>query len=115
MIGPMGATFQWDSVFTSYEPNKKLAWRTEEGSAIQHAGIVRLQPNADGTTTVDIKLSYNPVAGAVGHVIASLLGSDPKSQLDDDLMRMKSYLETGVIPHDILRRRGMAGVEARTH
>jgi hypothetical protein len=29
-----------------------------------------------------------------------LFGVDPKHEMDDDLMRMKSYLETGVPPHD---------------
>lgn len=115
VIGPMGASFQWDTVTTSYEPNKKIAWRTEPGAVIQHAGIARLQPNPDGTTTVDIKLSYNPVAGALGHAVASVLGADPKHQLDEDMVRMKTYTEIGVVPHDIARRRGISRAEARPH
>jgi hypothetical protein len=30
----------------------------------------------------------------------SLLGADPKSRLDDDLVRMKTALETGHRAHD---------------
>jgi uncharacterized membrane protein len=100
LSGPGGATVEWDAVLTAFTPNQLLAWRTEPGSTIQHGGIVRFQPNPDGGTTVDIKLSYNPAAGALGHMVATLLGADPKAQLDDDLLRMKSYIETGKIPSD---------------
>jgi uncharacterized membrane protein len=31
----------------------------------------------------------------VGHAVARLLGADPKRELDDDLLRFKSLLETG--------------------
>ena len=54
----------------------------------------------DGTTTVDVKMLYNPVAGAVGHAVAWMFGADPKHRMNDDLLRMKSYLETGKIPRD---------------
>ncbi len=30
----------------------------------------------------------------------SLFGADPKSKMDDDLMRAKSFIETGHQPHD---------------
>jgi hypothetical protein len=53
---------------------------------------------------LDIRISYNPVAGAFGHAVASLFGADAKSQMDEDLMRMKSMIETGVPPHDSARK-----------
>jgi uncharacterized membrane protein len=40
-------------------------------------------------------MTYTPPAGALGHVFARLLGADPKKQMDDDLLRFKSLLETG--------------------
>ena len=49
-------------------------------------------------------MSYNPVVGGLGHAIASLFGADPKKQMDEDLMRMKSMIETGVQPHDAARK-----------
>ena len=48
-------------------------------------------------------MSYNPPAGALGHAVAELFGADPKHEMDDDLMRMKSFIETGGNP-----RRGAA-------
>ncbi|HWP26836.1 MAG TPA: hypothetical protein VNL39_10885 [Xanthobacteraceae bacterium] len=85
---------------TAYEQNRFIAWRTDPGALVQHAGQVRFLANPDGTTTVNVGLSYNPVAGAVGHVIAKLLGDGTKRQIDDDLMRMKTFIETGVPPRD---------------
>jgi uncharacterized membrane protein len=49
---------------------------------------------------VDVRMSYNPPAGAVGHALARLLGSDPKSAMDEDLARVKTTLETGRPPRD---------------
>lgn len=100
VTGPTGTEFEFDSVVTAHEENKLIAWRTEGGAFVQHAGRVRFQDAGDGTTIVDVKMTYNPVAGAVGHAIARLFGTDPKSQMDDDLLRMKSFLETGKLPRD---------------
>lgn len=98
--GPAGMEFDFDTVTTAYDENRFIAWRTEPGSLVQHAGRVRFHENPDDTTTVDVRMTYNPVAGAVGHVIARLFGADARSQMNDDLMRMKTFVETGVRPHD---------------
>ena len=50
-------------------------------------------------------MSYNPPAGAIGHLVAMLFGADPKKEMDEDLMRMKSFIETGQAPHDAAQRR----------
>jgi uncharacterized membrane protein len=112
--GPAGTTVKWDAVTTALEPNKRIAWKTVEGSAIEHAGVIRFTPTADGATTIDIKMSYNPPAGAVGHAVASILGRDPKHQMDDDLARLKTTIETGIPPRDAsVRRENTAGEELR--
>src|SRR5438552_3642048 len=67
-------------------------------------GIVRFHANHDGSTTVNIKMSYNPPAGAIGYTIASLLGWDPKTMMDEDLARMKTMIETGKRPRDAAKR-----------
>lgn len=100
VTGPMGSPVEFDAEISAIEPNRVIAWRTREDSPIRHAGIVHFEPQADGTTVADIKFTYNPIAGAVGHAIARIFGSDPKRQMDEDLMRMKTYLETGRPPHD---------------
>ena len=104
VAGPAGAPIEWDAVVTNYVPNESIGWRTEPGSPIQHAGIVKFEPNRDGTTRLDIRMSYNPVAGALGHAIASIFGADPKSEMDADLIRMKTMIECGVPPHDAAKK-----------
>jgi uncharacterized membrane protein len=97
--GPAGGTVSWEAVTTRLEPNKLIAWRTLPGSAVEHAGLLRFEPT-EGGTRVFVTMSYTPPAGALGHAVARLFGTDPKSELNDDLMRMKVFLETGRRAHD---------------
>jgi uncharacterized membrane protein len=94
--GPAGIVFEWDALTTRLIPHQVLAWKSVEGSTVENAGIIRFErANGGRSTRLDIRLSYNPPAGALGHGFARLLGVDPKKQMDDDLLRFKSLLETG--------------------
>ena len=99
-----GVELSFDSVVTERSENHRLAWHTDDGAIVRHAGQVTFHDNDDGSTTADVKLVYTPVGGAAGHGLASLLGLDPKHQMDEDLLRMKTYLETGKPPHDAAAR-----------
>jgi uncharacterized membrane protein len=101
--GPAGTQFEFDSVLTEQTKNRRLAWRSEPGAQIPNAGSVEFEPYRGGTR-VTVRLSYSPPAGALGHGLAALFGSDPKGQMDDDLARMKQYIERGTIPHDAAQR-----------
>jgi uncharacterized membrane protein len=103
--GPAGVPVEWDAETTQVVPNELIAWRSVEGSPVQHAGTVRFEPTAAGGTRVTVHMTYNPPAGAVGRGVAALLGANPKKQLDDDLARVKTSLETGVPPRDAAARR----------
>jgi uncharacterized membrane protein len=100
--GPAGTQFEWDSVLTEQSRPDRLAWRSEPGAEIGQSGSVQFEPHQGGTR-VTVRMSYNPPAGKLGHGIATLLGADPKRQMDDDLARMKSLLERGSLPHDMAR------------
>jgi uncharacterized membrane protein len=104
VAGPLGTRVSWDAEETRRVPNELLAWKSLPGAAVQHAGVVRLEPVASDRTRVEVALSYNPVAGAAGHALASVLGADPKTRLDEDLLRMKTLLEKGRPPHDAAAR-----------
>jgi uncharacterized membrane protein len=99
VTGPLGTRVSWDAEETRRVPNELLAWKSLPGAAVQHAGVVRLEPVASDRTRLEVTLSYNPVAGAAGHAIASILGADPKKRLDEDLLRMKTLLEKGRPPY----------------
>jgi uncharacterized membrane protein len=98
--GPAGVPVRWDAVITRMIPNHELAWETVPGSPITHAGVIQFQPNDNGGTRIHIRMCYVPPAGVFGHAVAALFGADPKREMDDDLVRMKTFLETGIAPHD---------------
>jgi uncharacterized membrane protein len=102
--GRGGIESEFDSVITEREENRLLGWRTDDGAFIGHTGRVQFQPNPDGSTSVDVRMIYHPLGGAVGHALARMLGADPKHQMDDDLLRLKSFLETGKMPRDAAKR-----------
>jgi uncharacterized membrane protein len=99
VAGPAGMSLEWESVTTEFEMNRLLAWRTTDSTPIQHAGTMRFEA-VNGGTRVDIQMSYCPPGGALGHAVAALFGADPKSELDQELLRLKSFLETGKTPRD---------------
>jgi uncharacterized membrane protein len=95
VVGPGGVPVEWETEETLRETDRLIAWKTIPGAPVAHSGIVRFEPNAMGGTRIQIRLSYNPPAGALGHGVAALLGSDPKRAMDEDLVRFKSLLEDG--------------------
>jgi uncharacterized membrane protein len=104
VVNGAGMTLEWDAECTEFIPNQKVAWQTLPGATVAHAGSVRFEPTREGETRLEVKMSYNPPAGAIGHALASFLGADPKRKLDEDLMRLKTTLETGRPPRDAAAR-----------
>lgn len=94
VAGPFGPV-EWDAQITERELNRRLAWHTVEGAPVESEGHVDFEPAGDGTR-LRVSMDYAPAAGAIGHAAARLLGRDAKTEMDEDLMRVKSFLETGV-------------------
>lgn len=93
--GPAGIPVTWDGEVTSMEENSLIEWRSLPGSAIVNSGTIRLEPKGDTGTRITVRVSYRPPAGVVGHTVASLFGADPKSEMDEDFVRLKSLIELG--------------------
>jgi uncharacterized membrane protein len=104
VTGPAGSSVTWNAITTDFRANETIAWESEAGSAVRTRGRVRFAPEPDGTTRIDVTMIYAPPAGMLGHAVAGLLGFDPKSQMDDDLNRLKTALETGLLPRDAARK-----------
>jgi uncharacterized membrane protein len=92
--GPGGIPVSWDAEVTQCIPNKLLAWRSLPGSTVETEGTVRFDEDSKGTR-VGVRMFYKPPAGVLGHYVASLFGADPKSDMDDDMVRLKSLMEVG--------------------
>ena len=90
--GPAGTLIEWDATVIESDRPRTLAWRTTQDAQVAHTGRVRFEPAGDGTR-VTVHMSYRPPGGAVGDTVAALFNGNPKHQLDEDLMRMKTTIE----------------------
>jgi uncharacterized membrane protein len=81
-------------VITEKVPNELVAWESVQGEEVETAGKVRFRANPDGSTRMTIHLEYMPPVGVLGHVVASVFGKDPKRAMDEDLLRLKTQLES---------------------
>jgi uncharacterized membrane protein len=101
--GPAGMPLEWDAVLTRFEPGREVAWRTDRDASVSDRAEVLFSPDAEGGTRVEVRLSYSLAAGAAGEAITPF-GADAQRLLDDDLMRMKSLIETARRPHHAAER-----------
>lgn len=91
--GPAGTAVHFEAETVELEPDRVIAWRTVPGQQIEHEGRVRFEELPDEETRVTVRMTYRPPGGVLGHALAHILGWDPKSRIDDDLVRMKALLE----------------------
>jgi uncharacterized membrane protein len=89
---PAGS-LEWTAAITVEAPDTLLAWRSEPGAILENAGAVRFSREGGGTR-LDLRFCYNPPTHA-GAALAELFGADPRAQLNQDLGRLKSLLESG--------------------
>ncbi|HET9227655.1 MAG TPA: SRPBCC family protein [Thermoanaerobaculia bacterium] len=96
--GPAGTHLEWDACLSVFEPERVLSWKTLPGADLGNAGSVHFTPTGEMETRVDVRVSIHPPAGAlgsIGHAIATLLGRDPETEMDEDLARFKALMEEG--------------------
>jgi len=99
-----GVLYRFEERFFRCDRNRVLDSRSEPGSAMHYCKQMGFEDAGDGWTRLHVHFSYHPPGGALGHAFASALGIDPKTILNDLLMRAKFYLETGREPHDAIGR-----------
>lgn len=91
---PIG-TVAWDAEIVHEREDELIAWRSLEGSEIDHAGSVHFDasPRGGDATEVRVRLAYTPPPGPMGQVLAKLFGEDPERRVADDLKRFKRTME----------------------
>lgn len=87
--GPAGTTFEWTAEIINDKPNELIAWRTEPGARVAHAGSVHFVPRPGGGTIVRVSLQYDPPGGELTHMLTRMLGADPSKRIDEDLERLR--------------------------
>jgi uncharacterized membrane protein len=101
---------EWDAEIIEDHPNEMVSWRSLPGADVDNAGSVWFTRAMGGRgTVVKVSLKYLPPAGKLATVVAKLLGQDAKAQIEEDLLRVKSLLETGEIPTTEGQSRGEKG------
>ncbi len=93
--GPAGSEVEFDSQLTSSDRPRRLAWQSEPGATVENEGTVMLEPNGSGTRAT-VRIGWRPPAGALGKGVAVLMGDDPQTALEEDLQRMKQFIERGL-------------------
>jgi uncharacterized membrane protein len=96
--GPGGRRVEWDAEIIQERPSEMIAWRSLEGSDVDHSGSVRFEPAPAGRgTIVRVDMQYRPPAGVVGAAAAKLFGKEPAQQVQEELRRFKQLMEAGEI------------------
>ncbi|HVI46478.1 MAG TPA: SRPBCC family protein [Chitinophaga sp.] len=96
--GPGGiGTLEWDAEIVKEIPGDFIGWRSLPGSSIATAGRVTFRETLNGSTEVDVMITYRPPAGYVGTGLAWLLNPAFENMVIRDIKRFKMYMETGEI------------------
>lgn len=96
---PAGTNVEWDAEVYNEKENELIAWRSLEGADVDNAGSVHFTPSTTGRgTELRVVLKYDPPGGKIGAAVAKLFGEEPDQQLDEDLRRFKTMMESGEVP-----------------
>jgi uncharacterized membrane protein len=96
--GPAGQEVEWDSIVTEDVPNRRIAWRADEGADIENFGWVEFRDGPTGRgTEVHALIAYDAPGGLLGRLIAKALQHEPNTQARRELRRFKQLMETGEI------------------
>jgi uncharacterized membrane protein len=101
--GPAGTHVSWDAELTVLEPERRIAWRSLPGATVENEGSIRFERLGENSTRVEIELRHTPPGGPLGAAVATVFRRDPRHQLADDLVRAKTWLETGHRSRDARR------------
>jgi uncharacterized membrane protein len=95
--GPAGMKVEWDARIINEVEDKVIGWQSLTGSDVSTAGAVTFDETERGTV-VRVHMQYSPPGGRLGAAIAFAFGEEPNLQVQEDLRRFKSLMETGAVP-----------------
>jgi uncharacterized membrane protein len=91
---PAGMRVKWEAEVINEVEGELIGWRSTENADVATAGSVRFEPTASGSTEIIVRLQYEPPAGKLGSLVASMFGEEPSQQIRSDLRRVKMLLES---------------------
>ena len=95
---PAGMHVKWEAEVINEIEGELIGWQSTANADVATAGSVRFVPAAGGGTEIIVHLQYEPPAGKLGSLVASVFGEEPSQQIRSDLRRLKEILETGEVP-----------------
>jgi uncharacterized membrane protein len=90
--GPAHTDVTFDARETFRVEGRRIGWKTLPDQTIGHSGEIAVQPD-DGRCQVQARMHYNPIAGGIGHGVASLFGVDAHHLMRADLVRLRDQIE----------------------
>ena len=97
VIGPGGRKVEWDAVVREV-PGEKIEWVSVPGAAVPNRGTIEFRDATGGRgTEVHATITYRPVGGTIGKLVAKLTQKEPGIQVRRDLKRLKMIFEAGEI------------------
>jgi uncharacterized membrane protein len=106
---PAGMRVKWEAEVINEIEDELIGWRSTENADVATAGSVRFVPIANGATEIIVRLQYEPPAGKLGSLVASVFGEEPSQQIRSDLRRLKMLLESDDAPAVAARSRSARG------
>jgi uncharacterized membrane protein len=96
-----GKKLEWDSEIIEQRDNEMISWRSLPGADVDNAGSVWFTrvPGGNGTV-VRFEMKYVPPGGKTAAFISKLFRQDAESEIDEDLNRLKTLMETGQFPEE---------------
>ena len=95
---PVGMRVRWEAKVINEIEGELIGWQSTENADVATAGSVRFVPAMGGGTEIIVHLQYEPPAGKLGSLVASVFGEEPSQQIRADLRRLKEILERGEVP-----------------
>jgi uncharacterized membrane protein len=92
---PGGVRIEWEAEVINDIPNELIAWRST-GGTVDHAGSVHFELGPGGRgALVRVAMQYDPPGGSAGHTLASLVGGDAGTRIQQALEKFKQIMESG--------------------
>lgn len=92
--GPAGKQLSWQARIVEDVPGQKVAWTTIDSSnpAVPNSGVVRFDNKGDGSTGVELSLTYDTPGGALGEAAATLF-DNPQRKVETAVDAFRQTME----------------------
>ncbi|MEI8234203.1 MAG: SRPBCC family protein [Verrucomicrobiota bacterium] len=93
---PWGRRVEWDARVINEHPSALIAWESEPGAEVEHAGSIRFEREPHGLgTVVTVNLEYNPPGGLLGRLGMLFYRKAIRREIEQSLAKLKSLMESG--------------------